>query len=165
MNVDKSSEAVFGFSDGDESWETLNNTSCHTRWKDDDFESTKVNDKGETYPAWQDDFEARFPDLDDPYKDTTKLKQLATWLKSTTRTEQVTTITVDPETGEQTSVTETVNRFTNDPITPVTYNGVTYNRDTADYRLAKFKAEIGNYMELNDIIFDYVYKEAFLMVD
>lgn len=52
---------------------------------------------------------------------------------------------------------------------PVTYgaggDAVTYTTDSADYRLAKFKAEAGNYMEMQSAIFYYMFTELFLMVD
>ena len=47
----------------------------------------------------------------------------------------------------------------------MTYDGVTYTSDTSDYRLAKFKAEIGNYAELESTMFYYLFTELFLMVD
>lgn len=70
FNNDKGTEEVYGFIDGDESWEILNNTSDRVLWKSDDFS----ND------SWQDDFEGRFPDMN---TDTTKLQEFSTWVKST----------------------------------------------------------------------------------
>lgn len=148
-NYDKDSENVFGFREGDECWESKNNTSGHTRWKDDDFESTKVDKDGNTVYVWLDDFEARYPEGNE---DSTNLKALETWMKSTSLT------TKDAQGN-------TVNMWTNDPITPVTYEGVEYTNDTKEYRLAKFKAEVGNWWELEDILFKYVFCETFLMID
>lgn len=87
VNCDKSCENIFGF-DRDvypkcESWEILNNTSNRTLFRESDYE--KLNSAGE--PEWLDDFEARFPDLDEPYQDYTALKRLTDWLASTTRWE------------------------------------------------------------------------------
>ena len=48
---------------------------------------------------------------------------------------------------------------------PVTYGGVEYTTDTAAYRLAKFKAEASNYMEMDSALFYYLFTELFLMVD
>ena len=52
---------------------------------------------------------------------------------------------------------------------PVTYgvgdDAVTYTEDTAAYRLAKFKAEAGDYMELQSALFYYLFTEQFLMID
>lgn len=48
----------------------------------------------------------------------------------------------------------------------MTYDGVTtYTTDSANYRLAKFKAEFGNYAEVQSFIFYYLFTELFLMVD
>lgn len=61
FNNDKGTEAVYGFQDGDESWETLNNTSDRAlfkAWKDD---------------VWTEDFEGRYPDGNE---NTDKLKAL-----------------------------------------------------------------------------------------
>lgn len=70
FNYDKSSEEVFGFTEGDESWEILNNTSDRVIFKNDDF----------TGDDWQNDFEARYPeDNTDPHR----LKTLVEWVKST----------------------------------------------------------------------------------
>lgn len=47
----------------------------------------------------------------------------------------------------------------------VTYNGVEYTTDSAEYRLAKFKAEASQYLELQPLYFYYLFTEAFLMID
>ena len=93
--------------------------------------------------AWKTDFEARYPDLDPPYDDITQLAEFATWAASTDTT---------AATG-------------NALDSSVTYNGVTYTHDTAEYRLAKFKAEAENYMEIDSALFYYLFTELFLMVD
>ena len=137
FNNDKGTEEVFGFAEDDESWEILNNTSDRVIWKNNDYSGTD----------WLNDFEARFPDLDPPYTDPTQLAEFATWAKSTDRT---------TATGE-------------DLPEPVTYgtgdDAVTYTKDTAEYRLAKFKYEAGDYMELDSALFYYLFTELFLMVD
>lgn len=69
-NNDKSTEAVFGFKSGDESWEVLNNTSSRVLYKSDDFTGT----------SWANDFEARYPDGN---TDSTRLKAMVSWVKST----------------------------------------------------------------------------------
>ena len=92
---------------------------------------------------WLNDFEARFPDTDPAYEDPAQLAAFAEWIVQT-----------DTE------------RATNEALPmPVTYAGVEYAADTADYRLAKFKAEIGNYVELQSAEFYYLFTELFLMVD
>lgn len=133
FNNDKGTPEVFGFVEGDESWEIKNNTSDRVIWKNADYSGS----------AWLDDFEARYPDEDPAYEDPTQLAEFASFLVSTDRTQA---------TGNALPAT-------------VTYNGVTYTSDTAEYRLAKFKAEIGDYTELQSAMFYYLFTELFLMVD
>lgn len=92
--------------------------------------------------GWEVAFEARYPDTKPAYSDTTQLAEFAAWAVSTDR-----------------------EAATGDTIPSVTYDGVTYTEDTADYRLAKFKAEASRYMELDSAIFYYLFTELFLMVD
>lgn len=86
---DKSCENVFGFDrvkyPNCECWEIKNNTSDRVVFKSSDYDSTALDKDGNEYPAWTDDFEARFPDLDTPYQDVTQLKRLTDWLVSTNR--------------------------------------------------------------------------------
>ena len=96
-----------------------------------------------TGDAWLGDFEARFPDTDPPYTDPEQLQEFAEWVVSTD-TDKATGAALDA---------------------PVTYGDVTFDHDTAAYRLAKFKAEAGNYMELQSAMFYYLFTELFLMVD
>ena len=93
--------------------------------------------------AWLNDFEARFPDTDPPYTDATQLREFAEWIVETD-TEKATGAALE---------------------TPVTYDDATYEYDTSEYRLAKFKAEAGEYMELQSAMFYYLFTELFLMVD
>lgn len=72
FNNDKSNEAVFGLTEGCESWEILNNTSDRVIFKRSDFSDN----------TWKSDFEARYPDGNTDY---TKLKRLTDWLVSTDR--------------------------------------------------------------------------------
>lgn len=107
--------------------------------------STRVLWKSADYTGsdYLNDFEWRFPDTDPAYVDATQLSEFATWLVSTD-----------------------TDAATNDALdSSVTYGGVTYTNDTAEYRLAKFKAEAGNYMEINSALFYYLFTELFLMVD
>lgn len=62
FNYDKNAENVFGFEEGDESWEFSDNTSniCLFK-KDTDWTGTYVNDDGETVPNWTNHIEGRFP--------------------------------------------------------------------------------------------------------
>lgn len=93
--------------------------------------------------AWLNDFEARFPDTDPPYTDATQLREFAEWIVET-----------DMEKATGAELDE-----------PVTIGDATYTHDTSEYRLAKFKAEAGDYMELQSAMFYYLFTELFLMVD
>ena len=143
FNNDKGTEEVFGFVSGDESWEIRNNTSRRVTWESDDYTSMGVDEDGNPIPDWLNDFEARYPDTDPVYTDSTQLAEFASWVKSTNRAEA------------------TGNAFTN----PIDIGGVVFTHDTAEYRLAKFKAEAANYMELDSAVFYYLFTELFLMVD
>ena len=126
----------------DESWEFQNNTSDRMLYKSNDFESTYTDpETQETFPAWKNDFEARFPE--DTYEDITQLKAFVTWVMSTDTT---------AATGDALD-------------TSVTYAGTEYTQDTAAYRLAKFKAEFADYAETDSFVFYYIFTELFLMVD
>jgi hypothetical protein len=88
MNNDKSNENVFGFDREKypnlECWEFSNNTSNRCLFIESEYEEIIYDEKKkEEYPAWTADFEARFPDLDDPYRDYTQFKRLTDWLVST----------------------------------------------------------------------------------
>lgn len=93
MNNDKSNENVFGFDPEKypkcECWEFKNNTSNRVLFKESDFESmvtvTNANGTTETYPAWYDDFEARYPDTDPAYVNYDQFKRLTDWVVSTDR--------------------------------------------------------------------------------
>lgn len=144
FNIDKGAEDYFGFVEGDESWEVKNNTGNRVLWKSADY----------TGSAWLNDFEARFPDTDPAYTDATQLREFAEWI-----------ITTDQSAATGNALSEAVTYDTgevdenNNPIT------VTYTSDTAAYRLAKFKHEVADYVEINSAMFYYLFTELFLMVD
>lgn len=73
FNNDKETPEVFGFEEGDQSWEIRNNTSNRVIWKNTDYSGTD----------WQNDFKARYPV---GYKDPAKLSHFASWVASTDRT-------------------------------------------------------------------------------
>ena len=89
---------------------------------------------------WKNDFEARYPDKN---TDISKLKLLSTWLVST-------------NTAAATNATL---------ANPVTYDGTQYTADTAEYRLAKFKAELKDHANVDALIFYYVFTDLFLCID
>lgn len=169
FNFPKRFPAGYGYTGTDESWEFQNNTSNLMLFLTDYFDNSLYTDPetGETKERWRYDYEARFPD--DTWIDYSKLQILQSFIYSTyregatgealetpvtyegTRTEYVPV--TDPETGAI-SYEEKIYRV-----------DITYENDTADYRLAKFKVEFGNYAELQSFIFYYVFTEFFLMVD
>ena len=86
------------------------------------------------------DFEARYPK---DYKDTTKLQQLISWVVSCDS-----------------------NKKTDEALEePVTYGEVTYETDSAEYRIAKFKNECPSHFNINFLLTYYVLSEFFGMVD
>ena len=115
FNNDKGTPEVFGFAEGDESWEILNNNTDRGSWKDDDYSDGK----------WKDTFEARYPKKN---TDISKLQRFATWIKSTDTT------AVDTEEEKQA-------------------------------RITKFRNEAADYMNVDAMLFNYVFTETFLMVD
>ena len=90
--------------------------------------------------AWLNDFEGRYPDGN---TDPTQLSTLSAWLVST-----------DQEAATGAAL-----------ASPVTYGGVEYTADTAEYRLAKFRAELPEHVEVDSACFYYLFTELFLMVD
>ena len=148
MNNDKSNENVFGFNRDKypmlECWEFSNNTSDRTLFKKSEWTELAYDEKKDKwYPAWMGDFEARFPDLDDPYSDYTRFKRFCDFIVATDR-----------------------RQATNELLeTAVTYDGVEYLIDSEDYRLAKFKAEFEDYAFLDPFIFYYIYTEVFHLMD
>ena len=69
FNTDKSAENTFGFAEGDESWEFLNNTSDRSNFRSADF-----SDDG-----WKHDFESRYPDGNE---DISHMREVFTWVVS-----------------------------------------------------------------------------------
>ena len=114
-------------------------------WEVKNNTSSRVIWKSDDYTGddWLNDFEARYPDTDPPYIDPTQLAEFASWIVSTDTTQA---------TGDSLE-------------TPVTYGDVTYSTDNAEYRLAKFKNEFSNYVEVDSALFYYLFTELFLMVD
>jgi len=90
--------------------------------------------------GWLNDFEARYPDGNE---DPSKLKVMCEWVVSTDRA---------AATGNSLGKT-------------VTYGGVSYTNDTAEYRLAKFKAEFEEHFVKVPMLYYYLFTETFLMVD
>lgn len=73
FNNDKGNNSTFGFTNGAECWEFLNNNADRCLFKSDDFSTDE----------WQLDFESRYPS---DYFDKTNLEILSTWIVSTDTT-------------------------------------------------------------------------------
>lgn len=174
FNLPKRCPAPLGYSGNMESWEWERNNSANVKFQDNDFTSQSWDEvKQQYYPTWYDDFEARFPS--DEWRDITLLNEMLTWVKSTWR-EQATgdnlpqsitykvygdaTITPYPDDASYTVVDEV------DGSGALTgYKIITFTKDTAAYRLTKFKAEFNEYFEIESAAFYYLFTEFFTMID
>lgn len=143
FNLPKRAGEPYGYSGEMESWEFQNNTSSLMVFQSDYFDETMYTDPdtGETKERWRFDYEARFPA--DTWTNYAKLQELQSFIYSTYRAEA---------TGAALPA-------------PITYDEVEYTADTANYRLARFKAEFPSYAELDSFVFYYLFTELFLMVD
>lgn len=143
FNLPKRAAGPYGYSGDMESWEFEVNGTNLMLFKTDYFDMTMQTDAqtGTTKEAWKYSYEARFPS--DEWENINKLQEFQSFVYSTYREEA---------TG-------------NALPSSVTYDGTTYTRDTAAYRLAKFRAEFPNYAELDSFIYYYMFTEVFLMVD
>ena len=84
-NVDKGNDDIFGLTTAypkAQSWEFLNNTSDRSLFKSTDFTSDGVDKNGNPIKAWQNDFEARYPD---DSLDISDFARMAAWVVSTDR--------------------------------------------------------------------------------
>ena len=147
FNNEKADEKTFGFGVDPETypnqqcWEFRDNGLLLTEFRSDDFDSTYVDEEtGEETPVWKAAFEGRYPDK---YEDTTLLRRLVSWVNSTD-TRQATGAALGAA---------------------ITYDGVTYTTDTAEYRLAKFKNQFEDYFYKNSLLAYYLFTEVFLMTD
>lgn len=104
--------------------------------------SSRVNWKSADYTGtdWLNDFEGRYPDGN---TDPANLAALAEWIVSTDQS-----AATDKALGSA-----------------IEYEGTTYTRDTAQYRLAKFRNEVSEHFEKDALLFNYLFTELFLMVD
>lgn len=143
FNNDKGTDEVFGFEEGDESWETKNNTSDRVIWKSADYNGV----------AWLNDFEGRYPeDNTNPEN----LARLAAWIVSTDQS---------AATGDALPNPVTLHHRTYDSEGNLVETDVVYSNDTADYRLDKFRDELSDHVMVDSALFYYLFTELFLMVD
>lgn len=132
----------YNFNNDKETAEVFGFTSGDESWEVRNNTSDRVLFKSADFSGtdWQNDFEARYPEGN---VDPTNLKTFAEWIVSTDTT-----------------------AVTNEALpSAVEYGGVSYTTDNAAYRLAKFRAELGNYVEIDSALFYYLFTELFLMVD
>lgn len=173
FNLPKRAPAPYGYGDDDtlESWEWERNNSANVKFQDNDFASQSWDEtKQEYYPTWYDDFEARFPS--DTYRDIGQLNTLLAWVKSTWRDEATGNDLANPVTYTL-PTNSTVSQYPLDTSYTVTERTVdsskvydiTFTKDTPAYRLTKFRAEFGQYAEVQSAIFYYLFTEQFLMID
>lgn len=153
FNDDKSNENVFGFNrdiyPNCECVEFCNNVNPLVKFQSSDYEQMITNEKGELVKAWTDAFEYRFPDLDEPYSDYTQFKRMTDWVCSTW---------LGGVTNEALGNSVEYKHWSTNVKT-------TFNEDTEDYRLSKFKAEFENYFIKDAMTFYYLFTEVFLLVD
>ena len=147
FNNDKANEDVYGFAKGDESWEITNNSAAETKFQ---VPITTEN--------FERGFEIRFPD-EDGYSDMSKLEPMSRWLVSTYRdlatNEDIPEVTF---TYDETAKAE-------DGSFSKTSVSKTFNKDTAEYRLTKFKAELKDWFNVDSSLFYYLFTTLFLMID
>ena len=173
FNLPKRAAEPYGYSGDMESWEFERNNSNNMKFKDDDF-TTQAWDavNQEYYPAWYDDWEARFPS--DEWRDYTKLKELVSWVKSTDR-EQATNENLPEPVTYRLNSTITINDYGSDSSYTVVdemsggattgYKLITFTKDTPAYRLSKFRAELADRVEIDSATYYYLFTEYFLMID
>jgi len=137
-----------GFANTIHCYEFLNNASnlCNFLSSGNDFETDFYALDSDNIPAWFSSFESRYPEGEAKNGSDVDIKswfELCKWVNST-------------------ATTEATNNTLNEPIT---YAGITYTEDTADYRLAKFKNEFTEHFDLNFAAFYYVLTNILLMID
>lgn len=148
FNNDKANEAVYGFVDGDESWEITNNSADEAKFK-----------KPLTKENFGNGFEIRFPD-EDGYDDMSKIGPMSAWVASTYRAEATNEVFSTPVsyTYDETVLAED-GSFSKITVTK------TFEADTPECRLAKFKAELADWFNVDSTLFYYVFTLLYLMID
>lgn len=152
FNNDKANEDVYGFAEGDQSWEITNNSANEAKFK---LPATVEN--------FGNAFEIRYPDEDDFNYDEeglSKLNALTTWLSST-NTEEATN---EPLPEEVTFSYTNAGRG-EDGSSSTTQVTKTFTHDTKEYRLNKFKAELENWFNLEATLIYYIFTLTYLMID
>ena len=149
FNNDKGNEAVFGFKEGDESWEQKLNTGGIVLMQDgvdDDWEAlqesgTDTQGNPVYKKTWEKQIEARYPDGSEDY---TNFKALVDWVKSTD------VVTPQLSISEKEALGCTAPALTPEQITA---------------RLQKFRDEAPNWFEMDALHSTFVFTDTFLMID
>lgn len=148
FNNDKANEDVYGFGDGDESWEIANNSAAEGKFQ------VPI-----TVDNFENGLEIRFPD-EDGYNDMSKLGPMSAWVASTYRAEATGEAFAEPITFEYEETTKAEDgSFSKVKVSK------TFEADTEDYRLTKFKAELADWFNVDATIFYYIFTLLFLMID
>lgn len=176
FNNDKGNEDVFGFIDGDESWEWLINSGGIVNMLDgimDDWEADAVDEngdpildkKGNPVKVWQTQIEARYPEDNEDYSN---IKGAIDFIKST---DVVTPLKSDEE-KEELKITSTYltpeQKATLDSMedgAEKTALDQQYRSNFVTERLTKFKEHLGDWIELTAFAFTFVFHEWGLMID
>ena len=135
-------------------YEFLNNAANLANFRSDSDKETfeesffkTVTSDGEQVPNWFTAYESRYPEGDEDDGSDINIGpfyRLCSWLNSTSQAEATNTSLDSPYTG---------------------LDGVIYTTDTAQYRLAKFKKEFDQYLDLGFTAFYYVLSHVLLMID
>jgi hypothetical protein len=148
FNNDKANEDVYGFGDGDESWEIANNSAAEGKFQ------VPI-----TVDNFENGLEIRFPD-EDGYNDMSKLGPMSAWVASTYRAEATGEAFAEPITFEYEETTKAEDgTFSKVKVSK------TFEADTEGYRLTKFKAELADWFNVDATIFYYIFTLLFLMID
>ena len=138
FNLPKRMPEPLGYSENMESWEVERNNSANVKFQDNNFTATSwdnVNQK--EYPTWYNNLSS----------------------SKTYRVNTRATVDLYPSDSSYTVVAEQSNGQNTG------YYNITFTKDTPAYRLTKFRAEFGDYAELDSATFYYLFTELFLMID
>ena len=157
FNNDKDNEDVYGFADGDESWEITNNSFRTTKFK----AGVNITDKTSS-DYYSKAFEARFPEDN---SDLSRLKAMTDWVASTDP-EQATDLPLSELLGRASVTFEYKDKeLGEDNSYKDVEKSETFDTDSREYRITKFKAELKDWFDVDSTLFYYLYTELFLMID
>ena len=151
FNNDKANEDVYGFADGDESWEITNNSAAETKFQ------TAVNQYN-----FGRGFEIRFPDTDG-YNNLDKLAPMTAWIESTYRAQATGNLLNEDGSSVTFTYNETI-KAEDGSFSSITTTKQ-FDHDTEEYRLTKFKAELADWFDVDSTLFYYLFTSLFLMID